>query len=85
MKYILIALMLVGCSTPVPVVPKFPKAPEILLEKCKELQMTPEDATLSEIAKKIGINYGNYHECSAKNDAWGEWYHKQKNIYESVK
>lgn len=47
--------------------------------------MTPEDATLSEIAKKIGINYESYHECSAKNDAWGEWYHKQKNIYESVK
>jgi hypothetical protein len=85
MKYILIALLLVGCSTPVPVAPKFPQAPKILLEKCKELKMTSEDATLSEIAKKIGINYESYHECSAKNDAWGEWYHKQKNIYESVK
>ena len=85
MKYILIALMLAGCSTTVPVVMKFPEAPKPLLEKCKELEKTAEDATLSEIAKKIGINYTSYHECSVKNDAWIEWYHTQKNIYESVK
>ena len=85
MKYALIVLLLTGCSTTVPVVMKFPEAPQPLLEKCKDLQLSAEDATLSEIAKKIGINYTSYHECSAKNDAWGEWYHKQKNIYESVK
>lgn len=85
MKYALIALLLAGCSTTVPVVAKFPQAPEIMMEKCKELQQTPEDATLSEIAKKIGINYTSYHECSAKNDAWIEWYHKQKNTYESIR
>ena len=85
-KYILaLMVFLTGCSTTVPVVMKFPEAPEPLLEKCKELQQTPEDATLSEIAKKIGINYTSYHECSMKNDAWIEWYHNQKNIYESVK
>lgn len=85
MKYALIALLLAGCSTTVPVVVKFPEAKEIMLEKCSDLKPTPEDAKLSEIAKIIGINYTSYHECSAKNDAWSEWYHKQKNIYESVK
>jgi hypothetical protein len=85
MKKVLIVLLLSGCSTTVPVVMKFPEAPQPLLEKCVELQQTPEDATLSEIAKKIGINYTSYHECSVKNDAWIDWYHTQKNIYESVK
>jgi len=85
MKKVLIVLLLSGCSTTVPVVMKFPEAPQPLLEICKELQQTPEDATLSEIAKKIGINYTSYHECSVKNDAWIDWYHTQKNIYESVK
>jgi hypothetical protein len=85
MRFALIALLLTGCSTTVPVVMKFPEAPAPLLEKCKELQMTSEDATLSEIAKKIGINYTSYHECSVKNDAWIDWYHIQKDIYESVK
>lgn len=85
MKYVLIALLLAGCSTTVPVVMKFPEAPQPLLEKCEELVLTPEDAALSEIAKKIGINYTSYHECSVKNDAWIEWYHTQKDIYESVK
>lgn len=85
MKYLLTSLLLLaGCSTTVPVVQKFPDAPQVMLEKCNKLQMTEEDATLSEIAKKIGINYASYHECSAKNDAWIEWYHNQKNIYESV-
>lgn len=85
MKYVLIALLLAGCSTTVPVVMKFPEAKEIMLEKCSDLKPTPEDAKLSEIAKIIGINYTSYHECSAKNDSWIEWYKKQKENYEGVK
>lgn len=84
MRYLLLVLLLAGCSTTVPVVMNFPEVPKELLEQCRELQKTPEDATLSDIAKKISINYESYHECAAKNDAWVEWYHKQKHIYESI-
>jgi hypothetical protein len=86
MRYSLFFLLLLtGCSTTVPVVMKFPEAPEIMLQKCVELNKTPEDAKLSDIAKVVTNNYTSYYECSVKNDAWIEWYHTQKNIYEGVK
>lgn len=85
MRYALIVLLLAGCSTTVPVTMKFPEAPEILLQKCAELKKSEEDAKLSDIAKTVSENYTSYYECSVKNDAWIEWYHSQKIIYESVK
>jgi hypothetical protein len=81
----ILALQMIGCGTTVPIVANFPEAPKTLLEKCTELNKTVESAKLSEIAKTVVENYTLYHECSVKNDAWIEWYHSQKQIFESVK
>ena len=85
MKYIL-PLLMVGCSTTVPVTMKFPEAPGIVaMTPCPQLQKITEDAKLSDITKTITVNYGTYYECAVKNDAWIEWYQKQKIIFEGVK
>jgi hypothetical protein len=85
MKYLLILLVLAGCSTTVPVTMKFPEVPDKLLQKCPQLQKLGEDVKLSDVSKTVTINYTTYYECAVKNDAWIEWYKIQKHIYESVK
>ena len=86
MKYLLIILMLTGCSTTVPVTAKFPDAPgNIAMTACPQLQKLNEDAKLSDISKTVSVNYGTYYECAVKTDAWIEWYQIQKRIFEGVK
>ena len=77
--------LLVGCSTTVPVVAKFPEVPEKLMVKCPQLQKVNDDAKLSDISKTITVNYTEYYTCAVKNDAWIEWYQIQKNIFEGLK
>ena len=84
MKYLLLLLM-VGCSTTVPVTAKFPDVPERLLQKCPQLEKLENEAKLSGIAKTVTNNYTTYYECAVKNDAWIEWYQIQKKIFEGVK
>lgn len=84
MKYLLL-LLLVGCSTVVPVKRNFPEVPQTLMQKCPQLEKIGNEAKLSDISKTITNNYGTYYECAVKNDAWIEWYQIQKNIFESVK
>lgn len=85
MKYLLIILLLAGCSTTVPVTAKFPAAPKFASEICPQLQKLNNDAKLSDVATTVTINYSTYYECAVKNDAWIEWYQIQKSIFESVK
>lgn len=85
MKYLLLVLLLTGCSTTVPVTSKFPEPPKYSLQTCPQLQLLKEGAKLSDVATTVTINYSTYYECAVKNDAWNEWYQIQKNIYESVK
>jgi hypothetical protein len=85
MKYLLLVLLLTGCSTTVPVTSKFPEPPKYSLQTCPQLQTLKEGSKLSEVATTVTINYSTYYECAVKNDAWIEWYQIQKNIYESVK
>lgn len=80
-----VASLLVGCSTTVPVVAKFPEVPEKLLVKCPQLQKVNDDAKLSDISKTITVNYTEYYTCAVKNDAWLEWYQVQKIIFEGLK
>ena len=80
-----VASLLVGCSTTVPVVAKFPEVPEKLLVKCPQLQKVNDDAKLSDISKTITVNYTEYYTCAVKNDAWIEWYQVQKIIFEGLK
>jgi hypothetical protein len=85
-KYLsLICIILIGCSTTVPVTAKFPEVPESLIEKCPPLEKLENEAKLSDIAKSITNNYTKYYECSTKHSGWIEWYQTQKNIFESVK
>jgi hypothetical protein len=83
-KYLLLILLLTGCTT-VPVTAKFPEAPNELLQKCPALKQLDEEVKLSDVAKNITYNYTTYYECVIKYDAWIEWYQSQKKIFESVK
>lgn len=87
MKHIVLCatLFLVGCSTPVPIKPKFPTAPDMLLEPCQELKKLETETKLSDVAKTVTDNYMLYHDCSLKSKAWTEWYKVQKKIFEDAK
>jgi hypothetical protein len=88
MKYlaILTTALLIGCSTPVPVKPRFPEAPATLKEKCESLKKIEGDkVAITEMLKVVVHNYALYYECSTKVEGWQEWYETQKKIYESVK
>lgn len=88
MKYLILSfvLLITGCSTTVPVVAKFPAAPEILLSKCPPLTTINHETTVfSELTKTVTDNYTKYHQCSNTVDGWIDWYYEQKKILESVK
>jgi hypothetical protein len=88
MKYIILslALVLTACSTPVPVIQKFPNVPTALVERCESLKKIEGDkVAITEMLKVVVQNYGMYYECAAKVDGWNDWYLEQKRIYESVK
>jgi hypothetical protein len=85
MKYLLLVLILTGCSTTVPVTAKFPDVPERLLAKCPQLEKLENEAKLSDISKTVTNNYTTYYECAVKHDAFVEWYQIQKRIFEGVK
>ena len=88
MKYtaILLSCLLVGCSTTVPVVMKFPELPPALSEKCPDLKkIEGETVTIVDLHKSVVGNYTQYNECAVKVEGWLEWYSTQKKIYESVK
>ncbi len=85
MKYaaLLLAVLLSGCSTAVPVTAKFPEPPSRLVtQPCSELQKLKDDAKLSDISRTVTVNYSSYYECAVKTDAWIEWYNIQKIIFE---
>ena len=83
MRYLLVALLLSGCSTVVPVTAKFPEPPKNT-PACPQLQKLNDDAKLSDVSKTININYSTYYECAVKVDSWNEWYQIQKRIFEGV-
>jgi hypothetical protein len=83
---LILAVFLVGCSTPVPVSQRFPDVPKALVEKCDSLKKIEGDrVAITEMLKVVVQNYGMYYECAAKVDGWNDWYQEQKRIYESVK
>ncbi|MEY4332899.1 MAG: hypothetical protein RLZZ196_1637 [Bacteroidota bacterium] len=83
---ILLAILLAGCSTTVPVVMKFPEMPPALNEKCAVLNKIEGDTVnIVDVHKTVVENYTKYYECAIKVEGWQEWYSTQKKIYESVK
>ena len=86
MRYLLIALLLTGCSTLVPVKQSFPELPSELAVECPNLkQLPPETTKLTDVVSTVSENYGTYYECQARKEAWVEWYKSQKQIYDGVK
>ena len=77
-------LVLTGCTT-APVKRNFPEVPADLKQTCPDLKQTDNTEKLSEVLKVVVDNYGQYHECRVKTDAWIEWYNSQKQIFDSVK
>jgi len=86
MKYLLIVLLLAGCSTVVPVKQKFPNATPELMKKCESLKKIEGDkVAITDMLKVIVQNYSLYYECSTKVDGWQDWYNEQKKIFDNVK
>ena len=86
MKTLLVAasLVLVGCTTPVPLTPKFPSPPEILLQACGPLKtIDKETVMLSEFLQTVRSNYEKYHNCADLVVEWQNWYTEQKSLYEN--
>lgn len=80
-----LSILLTGCATTVPVTAKFPEAPEVLLKPCDPLDTIGKDhIVFSEFLKTVVGNYTKRHQCAAQNDAWIEWYKKQKEIFDKV-
>ena len=78
-------LLITGCSTTVPVTARFPDAPILILEKCPQLKTIEGDSvSIIDFTKTVTLNYTTYYECAVKSDAWIEWYHAQKKIFEEV-
>lgn len=86
MRYLILTLLLTGCSTLVPVETKFPEAPSEMTKPCENLALV-QDGTkkLSDVLNVVTDNYGKYYDCSYKVEAWQEWYKKQKQIHDEVK
>ena len=86
MRYaVLLAVLLTGCSTVVPVAVRFPEPPgKGAMTACPALQKLQDDAKLSDVANTVTVNYGTYYECAVKTDAWQEWYAIQRIIFEKA-
>lgn len=83
---LILVSVLAGCSTTVPLQPKFPEVPQALKERCENLKKIDGDSVaITEMLKIVIQNYALYYECSTKVDGWQDWYNEQKKIYESVK
>lgn len=83
MRYLVLALLLSGCATNVPVTAKFPDAPKNLTA-CPQLDTVSDDVKLSGLTNTVTKNYSTYYECAVKVDTWNEWYQIQKRIFEGV-
>jgi len=86
MRYaVILAVLLTGCSTVVPVAVRFPEPPgRGAMTACPALQKLNSNAKLSDVANTVTVNYGTYYECAVKTDAWQEWYQIQKIIHEKA-
>lgn len=85
MKYILIVLLLVGCTTTVAVRTTFPTATPELMKQCENLKKVEgENVSITDMLKVVVQNYTLYYECSAKVDGWQDWYNEQKKIHEAT-
>ena len=80
------AIILTGCATNVPIVPKWPAVPAELLEACPDLKtVDPKNDKLSTIVDTVADNYKEYYECKDNVDSWIMWYKGQQEIWKTLK
>lgn len=79
---LLVSLFLVGCQHNPPQYPKWPEQPKI--GTCPDLEDAMPSEKLSELLTTVTKNYGKYHECTARVQAWEQWYKEQRAIYEEA-
>lgn len=82
--YIVCTLLVVGCTT-VPVVQKFPSAPDTLTKPAPMLKEIPMGSSASQIFDIVIDNYGTYNEVAEELTGWQKWYEEQKKIFNIVK
>lgn len=79
------AILLSGCSTPVPVKVEFPPAPSQLMEPCAQLETIDKpEVRLSELMSVVVRNYTHYHNCSDLVKIWQAWYKAQSEVFNSI-
>jgi hypothetical protein len=79
----LMIMMLVGCSTTVPVKQRWPAAPAALQERCPPLkQLDQSQGTLRDLLMVMIDNYAVYYSCAGRTQGWQDWYTDQKKIFE---
>lgn len=80
------AVLLTGCATNVPVVPKWPDVPKELLEACPDLKtVDPTNDKLSTIVDTVADNYQEYYGCKDKVNDWSVWYKGQQELWKTLK
>ena len=81
----LLTMVLTGCSTVVPVTVKFPDPPgRLATTTCSPLKKLEDTSGISDIARTVAGNYSLYYECWVKTEAWIEWYHIQRQLFEQA-
>lgn len=84
--WVLIALVLTGCSTTVPVKLEWPEPPlKSALQACPDLEKLADQVKISDVSKVINHNYLTYQECAIKMDAWIEWYETHKKLWNRLR
>lgn len=85
LSVILATVMLVGCTTAVPITNTFPTPPDLLMESCGPLNtINKEKVLLDEFLKTVISNYEKYHICADLVKSWQEWYTQQQTIQQSI-
>jgi hypothetical protein len=76
------ALLISGCATT-----RMPSAPAELMEPCPDALQTLDRDTgdLDKVLSVVVSNYGQYHECRIKMNAWIDWYNRQQAIDKKLK
>ena len=86
LSLLLSAVLLTGCATSVPVIPKWPEVPKELLVACPDLKtVDPANDKLSAIVDTVADNYQEYYKCKDNNDSWIMWYKGQQEIWKTLK
>jgi hypothetical protein len=86
LSLLLSAVLLTGCATSVPVIPKWPEVPKELLVACPDLKtIDPANDKLSAIVDTVADNYQEYYKCKDNTDSWIMWYKGQQEIWKTLK